>query len=73
MTKLLEKAFEEASRLPEINQNALGKWILDELNSDEAWGKSFAQSEDILENLAAEAIREKRVGIKTLWGAGAFL
>ena len=62
MTKLLNKAFEEASRLPEINQNALAKWILDELNSEKAWEKSFAKSEDILENLANEAIREKRKG-----------
>ncbi len=62
MTKLLNKAFEEASRLPEINQNALAKWILDELNSEKAWGKSFAKSEDILKNLADEAIREKHKG-----------
>jgi len=33
MTELRDKAFEEASRLPEINQNALVKWILDELKN----------------------------------------
>lgn len=34
MTKLLEKAFEEASKLPEIEQNSLAKWVLEELESD---------------------------------------
>ena len=62
MTKLLEKAFEEASRLPEIDQNALAKWVLDELHSEKTWEKSFADSEDILEKLADEALKEKREG-----------
>lgn len=66
MTKLLEKAFKEASRLPEIDQNALAKWILDELHSEGAWAKSFAESEDVLERLADEAINEKRKGKTTL-------
>ena len=60
MTKLLKKAFEEASRLPEVDQNALAKWVLDELHSEKAWEKSFAESEDVLEKLADEAIAEKR-------------
>ena len=31
MTKLLEKAFEEASRLPELEQNALAHWLINEI------------------------------------------
>ncbi len=62
MTKLLKKAFEEASRLPEIDQNTLAKWVLEELHSERAWAKSFAESEDVLEKLADEAISEKRKG-----------
>ena len=62
MTKLLEKAFEEASRLPEVDQNALAKWVLDELHSERAWEKAFAESDDALEKLADEAIAEKRKG-----------
>ena len=62
MTKLLEKAFEEASRLPEMDQNVLAKWVLDELHSERAWEKAFAESEDVLEKLADEAIAEKRKG-----------
>lgn len=62
MTKLLEKAFEEASRLPEVAQNALAKWVLDELQSERGWEKAFAESEDVLDKLADEAIAEKRKG-----------
>ena len=62
MTKLLKKAFEEASRLPEMDQNALAKWVLEELHSERAWSKSFAESEDVFEKLADEALAEKRKG-----------
>ena len=62
MTKLLEKAFEEASRLSEMDQDALAKWVLDELRSERAWERTFAESEDVLEKLADEAIAEKRKG-----------
>lgn len=65
MTKLLEKAFEEASRLSEIDQNALAKWVLSELHSEGVWSKSFAESEDVLEMLADEALNEKRRGKTT--------
>jgi hypothetical protein len=64
-TKLLEKAFEEASRLPEMDQNALARWVLDELQSERMWAKSFSESEDVLERLADEAICEKRRGKTT--------
>lgn len=62
MTRLLQKAFDEAARLPETEQNALAKWLLEELHSEKQWAKSFAESEDILEDLADEAIEEKRKG-----------
>lgn len=62
MTELLEKAFNEVSRLPEIDQNIIAKWVLEELRSEKLWQKSFAESEDILEKLADEAIDEKRKG-----------
>ena len=55
MTKLLEKAFAEASKLPDVEQNALAKWLLGELESDRRWDRLFAESEDIIERLADEA------------------
>ena len=60
MTKLLELAFEEASRLPEVEQNALAKWLLDELHSEREWARAFSESEDVLEMLADEAVAERR-------------
>jgi hypothetical protein len=62
MTKLLERAFKDASKLPEVEQNALAKWLLEELHSEARWEKVFGESEDILENLADEALQEKREG-----------
>ena len=58
MTQLLKKAFEEASKLPEIEQNILAKWLINELESEKKWEKMFAESEDILDKLADEALAE---------------
>ncbi len=62
MTQLLNKAFEEASKLSEIEQNILAKWLLDELISERKWEKIFAESEDILANLSDEALAEHLQG-----------
>ena len=58
MTKLLEQAFEKASKLPEFEQNALSRWLLDEIISEKKWEKIFAESEDMLDKLADEALLE---------------
>ena len=62
MTKMLEKAFAEAARLPEQEQNAFATWILDELASEEQWQKAFVDSADALARLADEALKEHRKG-----------
>lgn len=62
MTKLLERAFKRASRLPEVEQNALAKWLIDELEAERAWDDRFAESEDVLEALADEAIELRKKG-----------
>lgn len=62
MTKLLEKAFKEASKLPVIDQNALAKWLLEELEAEEKWEQMFAESEDILDQLADEALAAHKKG-----------
>jgi len=73
MTKLLERAFKEASRLPEVEQNALAKWVLEELEAEGRWEKAFAGSEDILDRLADEALaahnngKTKPLNLKELW------
>ena len=65
MTQLLEKAFEYASKLPEIEQNTLAKWLLEELEAERKWDRAFADSEDILGQLADEAIEAHRQGKTT--------
>jgi len=62
MTQLLEKAFEEASKLPELEQNALAKWLIDEIISERKWEKAFAESEEVLDKLADEALAEYMQG-----------
>ena len=62
MTKILEKAFEQASKLPELEQNALGRWLIDEIISEKKWEKAFADSEDVLDKLADEALMEHTEG-----------
>ena len=60
MTQLLEKVFAEVGKLPEIEQNALAKWILNELSSEKRWDKEFTESEKTLEKLANEALTEHK-------------
>ena len=62
MTKLLEKAFEDASRLSEEDQDALAEMLLSELASEERWTDAFAKSQDKLAILAKEALAEYKQG-----------
>ena len=62
MTKLLEKAFERASRLPDQEQDAVGEWLLCELESEIRWARLFSGSQDVLSKLAAEALEEHGKG-----------
>jgi len=63
VSKLLEKAVEEAFKLPEADQEAVGAWLLAELESERRWDELFARSGDVLEEMAAEAIREDEAGL----------
>ena len=62
MTKLLQRAFEEASKLPESEQDTLGRILLDELASERRWEELFAGSRDLLAELAEQALAEHRAG-----------
>jgi hypothetical protein len=62
MTRLLERAFKEASKLPEVEQNAFAKWVMEELEAQGKWEKAFAGSEDILDKLADEALAAHKQG-----------
>jgi hypothetical protein len=62
MTELLEKAFAEASKLPQEAQDMLARMLLDDLVAEEAWDDAFAQSQDKLARLGDEALAEYREG-----------
>lgn len=70
MTKLLEKAFKEASKLPEVEQNAFAKWVMDELEAEAKWQETFASSEDILDKLADQALAEHKAGKSKILNVG---
>ncbi len=62
MTELLEKAFAEASKLPDHEQDDLAESIFEMLNSEKQWDDSFARSHDVLAIMADEALAEYRAG-----------
>ena len=62
MTKLLKKAFAEASKLEGDEQDALGRWLLEELASQRRWDDTLADSQDPLSTLADEALSEHHAG-----------
>ena len=62
MTKALERAFQEASKLPDVEQDALAEAIRNEVLGEEDWERSFSASADAIEKLADEAIAEHRAG-----------
>ncbi len=64
MTQLLEKAFEQAARLPAAEQDAFARLMMAELDAEQRWADLFAQpkSEDWLERLADEALSAHRTG-----------
>ena len=62
MTELLKKAFERAEALPCDEQDAVARWLLEELASEKRWSEAFAASQGRLAELANEALEEHRAG-----------
>jgi hypothetical protein len=58
MTTLLQEMFEKASRLPEEQQDVLAREFLQEIDWEDRWEQTLAESGDSVDSLAAEAIRE---------------
>ncbi len=44
MTEALESAFAKVAKLPDDQQDAFAQWILEELESEQRWAKSFEKS-----------------------------
>jgi hypothetical protein len=60
---LLQQAVAEASKLPEADQEAVGAWLLAELESERRWDELFARWHHLLSEMAVEAIREDEAGL----------
>ena len=72
MTQFLEKVLIEVSKLPPEKQNAIAAVILEELEDEGLWDKTFAESQDEFAQLACKvradikAGRIKKMGIDEL-------
>jgi hypothetical protein len=72
MTRLLEKAFSEASKLAPEDQDILAAELLDALADEEKWTGTFDESQDALAELAEDALREHRAGRSELLNPDGF-
>lgn len=63
---LVDQAIKDLKDRSPIEQNRIAKWLIEELKSDRKWEKSFAESEDLLEELADEALEEYEKGETTI-------
>lgn len=62
MTELLERIIEKVKVLPDEEQDALASIMIEEIQDEERWTKSFARSQDFLAELAKEAVAEYSAG-----------
>jgi hypothetical protein len=62
MTKLLNQAFEKASKLPDSLQDELARELLEELAGEAQWDQTLEQSADVLDRMAEQALKEYRAG-----------
>ncbi len=64
MTELLQQAFERAAKLPQRQQDTFARFLLAELDSEQRWAELLnrPESEDLLEQLADEALAAHRAG-----------
>ena len=63
MGKLLKKAVSEASKLPESEQEAIGAWLLAEMESERRWDDLFAKTGSALDRMADRAVKEHEQGL----------
>src|SRR5271163_5093120 len=58
LTELLKKAFEEAAKLPEFEQNAWAEAMLAAIAGDALWDGVLEQTQDKLERLANRVLSD---------------
>jgi acyl-CoA reductase-like NAD-dependent aldehyde dehydrogenase len=62
MTGPLEEALRRVESLPREEQDAVAAQIMDALDDEDAWARSFRQRPELLRSLAREAMEEHRRG-----------
>ena len=62
MTELLNQAVALIKNLPDNEQDAIATIILEELEDEMKWEQAFSDSQNVLAELAAEAMTEYRAG-----------
>jgi hypothetical protein len=62
VTRPLDEALRKAGELSEAEQDALAASMLADLEDERRWSETFANSQDLLAELAAEAREEYRAG-----------
>ena len=62
MTKLLEKAFTQVSKLPKASQDAIATIVLEELEDEQKWEAFFRNSQDALSKISAKVRKEIKKG-----------
>ncbi|HYI10468.1 MAG TPA: hypothetical protein VEK57_15515 [Thermoanaerobaculia bacterium] len=66
MGKLFERAIEEARKLPEDDQEAIGARLLEEVESERTWNELFSRpASAALQRMAEEALADHRAGRTT--------
>lgn len=62
MTDLLQRAYNEAAKLPPEEQDELARAVLRAIEDERSWDELFAQSQDLLADMADEAEAEYNAG-----------
>lgn len=61
-TQLLERAFAEAAKLPVREQDALATLVMEEIAAEKQWDDAFANSQDMVAQMAEQALAEHKKG-----------
>ncbi|HEX7677719.1 MAG TPA: hypothetical protein VF713_06320 [Thermoanaerobaculia bacterium] len=62
MSNLLDEAYAIAKELSEQEQQAIGAWLLAEIDADRRWEELFAQPSDVIERMGEKALEDHRLG-----------
>jgi len=58
VTRALTAAIAKLETLPPDEQERVATWLLDELGDEARWARQFAESQDLLADLANEALAD---------------